>query len=494
MTTKKKAAAPKPSLPYNARLIASWKAVGEKAVASRYASLKPVFDKPGTWEALNAAVDAGSFPLAGAWYLGAMVCDQLLPRFASGLLAALPEGCDSLLYNYSVVSVLAARALRAEPHALDALVDSPREMIRRVVELCHAEAGVREGGASPETRARLATEMCGGAALTLGHAVSGDEVTRVAFPVEARRAALAETCARVFGPALSDDLAASHRADLAAHTAVAGDRNVHPLYPSEDLLPIAARAMTPEEVCGFQMQLDTLRVVSARWSTDDMLRAADATRTRNRPDAEMIVNSLAVLAIERDPACAPRAEPFINLYDLTNLASPSEAVVFEALRKTDPAWLRRYVCEVIFARGASHSVFDGPLAIALLTDVDPEAAERLAAKHKRDLDFTRINGVDPDALLARIEKAGPTVRHGLALPMFVGYARRGGELPASADAHFEFDGSYRDEWIEPYLRALPKERAVAIVRRELAAGRATLARAALKRTTDGEALLDEAEK
>lgn len=488
---KKKAAPPLSPTP-NARLIASWKSVGEKAVASRYASLKPVFDKPGTWEALNAAVEAGSFPLAGAWYLGATVCDQLQPRFASGLLAALPEGCDSLLYNYSVASVLAARALRLDPHALDALVDSPREMIRKVVELCHAEAGIRADGASPETRARLAREMCGGAALTLGLAVSGDAVTRVAFPAEARRAALTETCARVFGPTLSEDLAAAHREDLAAHTAAAGDRNVHPLYPSEDLLPIAARAMTPEEVCGFQMQLDTLRVVSARWSTDDMLRAAEATRARNRPDAEMIVNSLAVLAIERDPGCAPRAEPFINLYDLTNLASPTEVVVFEAMRKTDPAWLRRYVCDVIFARGASRSVFDGPLAIALLADIDPDAAERLAAKHERDLDFSRINGVDPDALLARIEKAGPTVRGGLALPMFEGYARRGGALPESADAHFEFDGSYRDAWIEPYLRVLPQERAVAIVRRELAAGRARFARAALRRTAEGEALLDEA--
>lgn len=93
--------------------------------------------------------------------------------------------------------------------------------------------------------------------------------------------------------------------------------------------------------------------------------------------------------------------------------------MFEALRWTDPVWLRRYVCDVIFAR-------------------------------------------------------------------------RGGALPASADAHFQFDGSYRDEWIEPYLRALPKERALAIVRRELAAGRTKFARAALKKTADGEALLDEA--
>lgn len=159
MTTKKKAAAPKPSQPYSVRLLTAWKSVGEKAVTKRYASLKPVFDEPGAWEALNAAVDAGSFPLAGAWYLGTTVCDQLLPRFAPGLLAALPEGCDSLLYNYSVVSVLAARALRIDPHALDALVDSPREMIRRVVELCHAEAGVRAGGASAETRAPRARDV-----------------------------------------------------------------------------------------------------------------------------------------------------------------------------------------------------------------------------------------------------------------------------------------------------------------------------------------------
>ncbi len=492
MKTKKKAAAPKPSQPYDRKLITAWKNIGEKAVTKRYAPLKPVIDQPGAREALDAAIDAGSFPLAAAWHIGAFVCDQLHPRHIASLFAALPESCTSILYNYANVSVVAARALRADPHALDAHVDSPSEMVRRLVELCLADANVLPAGASPETREVLGRELLAGGAMHLGHAVDGEVVARVAFPVEARVAALDAIFARLFGPTVADDLARLHRARLAEHTAVAGDRNVYPLFPFAELLPIAARAMTPEEVCGFQMQLDTLRVVSARWSADDMLRAAEATRARNRPDAEMIVNSLAVLAIERDPRCAPRAEPFINLYDLTNLASPSEAVVFEALRRTDPAWLRRYVCDVIFARGASRSVFDGPLAIALLAGVDPEAAERLAAKHKRDLDYTRINGVDPDALLALVETAGPTVRNGLTLPMFEGYARRGGALPESADAHFHFDGSYRDEWIEPYLRALPKERAVAIVRRELAAGRTKFARAALKRTDVGEALLEAA--
>lgn len=113
---------------------------------------------------------------------------------------------------------------------------------------------------------------------------------------------------------------------------------------------------------------------------------------------------------------------------------------------------------------------------------------RLAKRHRNDVDFTRLNGTDPAVLLALLDTAGPRVRDGLLLPIFVAYGHPGTEAPTSLYARFAFDGTYRDAWIANYLLAIPEARAVEIVRREVAAGRAEQARKALA-GRGGEALL-----
>ena len=147
-------------------------------------------------------------------------------------------------------------------------------------------------------------------------------------------------------------------------------------------------------------------MVTAPW-------AAEATEARNRPDASMLVNSLAVIAVARDPASAPRAERFLNLDDLTNQASPPAAHVFDALRRAPPAWIRRWALEVVFAPDAPYSVFRGALAALLLAGVDPDAAERVIEARGDELHFWRMTGFDHTPLAACLDRAGPHTRRAL---------------------------------------------------------------------------------
>ena len=163
----KKPAAPKPVLPYDRKLLTAWKNVGEKAAAKRYASLQPVSGQPGVWEALAATFEAGKMPPVAVWYLGHTVADHVPPRFACDVLTAVPEHYTSTFGNYAIVGLMLARALHADPHALDAASDSASPAVRALVEVARAEATLREGGASAETRAELAQAWAAGGA-TLG--------------------------------------------------------------------------------------------------------------------------------------------------------------------------------------------------------------------------------------------------------------------------------------------------------------------------------------
>jgi hypothetical protein len=475
----RKTAAPKPALPYDRKLLTAWKNIGEKAAAKRYASLSPVLHQPGVWEALAATFEAGKMPPAAVWNLEVAVADHVPPRFAAEVLLALPEGHTSPLASYTTAAPMLARALREDPRALDVAAASDSAAVRTLVELAHAEAGLREGGASPQTRAELARAWAAGGASLPGLAVEGGEVTRVTHPEEARRAAMAYTAGRLFGPAMTQDLADAHRALLAGHGAVAAQPGAFPLYPSPDAILLAAPAMTPEELCGFQVNFPTLWALSAAWSVDEIVRAAAATQARGRPHSHMIVNSLAVLAVARDPESAPRVEAFLDLFDHTNQASPAPGYALAVLRRAPKAWRRHFALDVVFAPDAPWGVFGGPIALALLADADPAAAERIATERADDLDPTRISDVDPAELLPLLDGAGPATRRFLLLPIFVGFGRGAQEPPASLDAHFTLEGSARDSWILGYLRALPKERAEAIVRREAAEGRGERMRAAL---------------
>lgn len=469
-------ATPKPALPYDRKLVTKWKSLGAKAVQTRYVSYRGVHGEPGMWEALAAAFDAGLFPPEAVWYYGEHVGDHVPPRAMADVLRALPASFTSLIAAWQVVATPLARLLREDPAALDA-AGGDGETQRRIVEVARAEAGLSPDGAPADTRAALAAAWAEGSVSLPALRGDGASVTRVPpSDAEAQR----ETARRVFGPTLIADLAAAHRQRLAAHTAVAGQPNAHPLYASGEALRVAAPALTPEEVAGFQVSFSELSSLSDAWSVEDLLRAAASASARGRPDAHLVTNSLAVLAVARDPSCAPRAEPWLNLDDLTHQASPSAGYAFRVLREALAAWRRRFATEVAFADEGGWSVFRRPLALALLVDVDPAAAEVIAEKHREDLDFTRLIGADPSALLALVEASGPLTRALLILPTFVGFARPGADPPPSLDAHFAFDGSYRDAWLAGYLLTIPEARAVAIVRRELDAGRAAHAQVALQ--------------
>ena len=413
------------------------------------------------------------------WYLGEHVGDHVPPGAMRDVLRALPASYTSLLGAWQIVATPLARLLREDPAALEG-AEGLNETQRRIVEVARAEAGLSPDGAPIDTRTALVAEWTAGFSTFPALSVDGATVHRVPTSEPDAQRAQRETARRVFGPTLTADLAVAHRARLAAHTAVAGQAHAHPLYPSPDALRIAASALTPEEVAGFQVTFAELSAISEAWSVDDLLRAAAATATRRRPDAHLVTNSLAVLAIARDPSCAPRAEPWLNLDDLTNQASPSAGDVFGVLREAPAAWRRRFAVDVVFAASEGMSVFRGPLALALLVDVDPAAAEAIASARSDDLDVTRLIGADARSLLARVEVAGPVTRKLLLLPTFVGFARLDADPPPSLDAHFAFDGTYRDSWIASYLLTIPEARAVAILRRELAEGRAEYARSAMQ--------------
>lgn len=487
----KKPAAEAPALPYDRKLITAWKNISEKAATKRYASLRDVHQKPGVWEALAATVDAGKFAPAALWYLGEFVADHMPPRFVVDVLRARPESYTSLIGNYVILAVALARCLRDDPRALDALVDDPA--VGALVDVARAEASGLSDGAAATTRAQLATEWAAGGVTFPALTESPGGVERVSYPGADREAAVRDTARRIFGDRLAHDLAEAHRARLASHTAVGSQANAFPLTPAPDALRLAAPSMTPDEVCGFKSSFEHLWALSAPWSVDEMLRAAEVTAKRNRPDCFMTVNALAVLAVARDPSCAPRVESHLNLFDHSNQASPSAGYTLEVLLAAPSAWKRHFALDVVFSPDAPWSVYRGPIALVLLASVDPEAAEHLLASKADDLDFTRLNGTDPKVLYALFDRAGPALRHALLLPVFVGYSRGEMSPPESLDAHFALDGSHRDSWIAGYLAHLPRERAVAILRREVEAGRADLARSVFEHTPRGSELLAAAE-
>jgi hypothetical protein len=481
----KKPATPKP--PYHPTLVAKWAKIADKAVKTHYASIRDVDGKPGQWEALAAAFEAGDFAPEAVWHLGDHVADRVPPRFARAVLSAMPESYTSSLGAWSIAAVLLARALRETPTALDGF-EARHAPQRRVADLALAEAGLTPDGAPAATRAALGLDWTAGGSRLAALALEGGAVVRVAAPEAARAAAVRDTARRLFGPTLTDDLAQAHRDRLAARLTEPTYGRAFPLYASDDALRLAAPALRSEEVSGYQSTFAALAELSAAWSVDDMLRAAEAAQTRALPDAYMLENSLALLAVARDPASAPRAERFLNLADHTNNASPSAGYALAVLLRAPAPWRRHFAAEVVFGRDGSSSVFSGPIALALLADVDPDEGERLAKRHGNDVDFTRLNGADPAVLLALLDAAGPRVREGLLLPIYVAYGHPGTEAPTSLDAHFAFDGTYRDTWISGYLLAIPEARAVEIVRREVAAGRAVQARKALA-ARGGDALL-----
>ncbi len=406
--------APKPALTYDRKLVTAWKNVGEKAATKGYASLAKVMNQPGTWDALAAAFDAGKMPPASIWRLGEYVADHVPPRYALDVMTSIPEVYTSLFGTYGIAAVLLATALRADPHALDALRDHASETVRDLVEVARAEAGILPEGLSTRVRARLATEWAAGSSMMAALDVSGSEVTRVTHPDDARHAAVASTARRVFGASLAADLAEAHRARLAGHTVTAGQANAHALYPSDDALALAAPAMTPEEVCGFQMRYPALARISAAWSVDDIVRAAIATSERDRPGAYMLVNSLALLAIDRDPTAAPRVEALLNLADFSNTASPSPGSALATLLRAPAAWRRHFALDLVFVPDTWAGVYRGPIGLVMLASVDPEAAERVAEERSGDLDFWRISTADAALLASIAEGAGPRVRELLA--------------------------------------------------------------------------------
>ena len=475
MATPKKTATPKPALPYDKKLVTAWKNVGKKAAAGRYPSLREVEGQPGTREAFGAAYDAGGFPAAALWSAGSDAAALAPARMAAEVLATRPAQERSLFFVYLKVSLLLARRLREDPTALDAFAAGAGDLDRALVDVARAEATAPADGAPAATRALLAREWAGTSANFPALVAEGGDVVSVRLPFEAWRAATDDTARRIFGPHLAADLAAAHRAQLAAHSNVAGAPGANPLSAREEPLRLAAPALTPEEVCGFQSRFPALQALAAGWGVDDLARAGDAVVARDRPGAALTANSLAVLAIARHPGCAPRFERHLSLPDPKHDPSPPTAFTLDALLRAPAAWRRRYALDLAFAPGAPPSSLRGPVALVLLASVDPEAAERVAAERAGEIDTFHIIGVEPAALLPLLDGAGPALRRALLLPIFAG-SYPGAELPTSLDDLFAFDGTYGGSRAVSFLRALPEARAVAIVRREIAAGRAELAR------------------
>lgn len=469
MATKK--TAPKVTLPYDRKLITAWKNVGEKAAEKLTPSLAKVIHAVGTWEALAATFEAGKFPFIAVWNVEPSVADHTPTRYAAEVLATRPKHHANLLYAYTILAGLLGRALREDPHSLDSRRDHDDELVRQLVEVALAEAGVIDAVSKP-TRKELAPKWVAGGLRFPALRFADGAVERVLYPSDEVSEAVRETATRIFGRDVAAIVAAAHRRRIEEHTAVAGQFNVYALYPEADALAIAAPALTPTEVCAFQSRFVDLSRLSDAWTVDQMLDAAAATRERNRPDSYVVVNSLAVLAIARDPSAAPRAEPFLNLADLTNQASPSVGIAFEALMRADPAWKKRFALDVVFAPSSMFSsVFIGPIAVALLASVDAEAAERVAIEHRENLDYSRLNGCATASLLRVVEGAGPEVRLGLATPLVANFLYVQDEPPTEIDALIRFDGSTRDLWLTGFFPRISPERELAILKREVDAGR-----------------------
>lgn len=478
---------------FDRKLVTVWKNVAEKALARGYASTAKLTGQPGVWDALAAALDAEKVAPAAVWRFDEEVFDHVPVRHAVAVLGALPPDLTQLWHVYRLSAVLVLAQVLADPSALDGLRAGGPEVVRDVIDIARIIAAVDPaGGASARLRASIGQHWSAGSLGLHPAAIVDGRAGRIGAPgrpmssLEALRT-LGES---LLGPDdLVQTLAAGHRARIAAHDAASAYEQGRPMFPDADAIVIAARGLTPEETCAFQLRFETLLAASARWGVDQMVRAALATAQRNRPDGYMVAGSLAVLALLRDPGCAPRVEGAIQLGDVTNAASPGVANVYNALVRTDPAWLRDFIDRRVFAPDTYPGTYGGPLAVALLAAIDPVAAERRAALHPDGLDWARLEGVDPAALLASVDRAGPLVRRGLSFPILGGYARSAPSAPARVDELVAFDGTGRDGWMTPYLLALPIDRAVAVVRREEAAGRGEFARAALANAHGGAALL-----
>ena len=425
MSTEPKKPTPpkKPDLPYARRLITAWRDAALKSPASRVTSVAKITQEPGAWEALVAGLDGGVVPMAALWRFGEQVTDYVPPRFAVELLRALPDELLSLWFTYRMGHAVLLGRLREDATALDDLGRHGRDLVRDLIEVAKLHAGVSPAGsASPRVRASIGAEWCrSGYSFSIADLVDGRVVRVDASSVQhpASVDALRGFGARILGAdGLVETLAAAHRERLAEASPAS------PLFPNEVPLVIASKGLTPEESCGFQMSFDALQCVAAPWSLDDLVRAALATAARARPDGYLVAGSAAVLALLRDPACAPRVAPALQLANLSNRASAGVAATYDALSKAPPAWLRGYITERLFAEGAAPSTWGAPVGVALLASIAPDEAEALASQHGEAIDYGRLRGVDPSALRAVGEAAGPTVRAAFEAAGLLGEAWR----------------------------------------------------------------------
>lgn len=461
--------------PFQKKLLTAWKKIGAKALQSHHASLHDVWDQPGCWLALEAALDQELLSLEAVWYLGQTAIDALPGRFAPGLLRVVPPDQTDLWWLHSVLGLVVLRQTAEAPETMLPWLDDPR--LGGVVEIAALVSGKLPHGSGSE-RLQRSIET----AWDLGQ--THPAVTAWVDGVALRPARDDVAALRHFGEALlgrerlRETLARAHRARLARPIETVG--RAYPLDVQRPLFTLAAETLTPEEVAGFHPVLEDLSVITAAWSLDDLVRAAQAAMSNGRPESFMIALSMATLAIERDPSVAPRVEAALDLSDLSNQATPDPGRMVEALLRTPAAWRRTFAAERLLELRQTPTTFAGPVGLVLLASVDPEEAERRAHKHRRSLDGTRLNGTRPELLLPLVSQAFSSTREVLGLAVLNGYARAIDRAPLSADDLVVFDGSYRDSWIASYLVALPPERARAVIERMIAEGRRKQLRAALK--------------
>jgi hypothetical protein len=136
-----------------------------------------------------------------------------------------------------------------------------------------------------------------------------------------------------------------------------------------------------------------------------------------------------------------------------------------------------------------HSVAPDPTAPGRPPELHPDEVAVVIAAEAMTPEETGAYAVRFATLLGALEAAGPTVRRGLIDALVQSLARRPGEGPARADALLAYDGSWRDTYVSAYLVGLPIERALAVVRREVAGGRGEFVRRSLAATPLGGDLL-----
>lgn len=482
MTTAPKKSAPKaPPPPFAKKLITAWRNAAVKALKSRYANLSKLLPEPGVWEALAAAIDSGDVPHEALWRLGTDTLDHVPTRHAVALAKALPTDYMDLWSAYWFGQVALLTAMREAPAAFDDVYAESTGFARELLEIIRIQAGVAPPGSASEGLCRAIANWANGSAVpTVAQTIDG----RVVRVVTSRATEPEQVSAfRSLGDQLLGHekfvatLAEGHRARIERVESSSYERTM-PIYPHELALLLASEAMTPEEVCSFQMTYAQLCVVAEKWSVDALIAAARATRDRARPNGYMVAGSAALLAVWRDPTCAPRVEQSIQLDEMNNTATPGVAATHQTLARTPASWRIRYVLDNLFDQDhQSPGTFSGPLGIVLLLPEEPEKAAALASKHANAIDYTRLNGIAPHALLALCEKAGPALRKRLALPIACGLIHCA-DKPESVDALISFDGSHRDSWFVGYAIAIPQDRALAILRREVEQGHGAFVRAA----------------